>query len=306
MKLSKKQFIWFAWGVLIYNILVILWGAYVRASGSGAGCGGHWPLCNGVVLPQAPQVATIVELTHRLSSGIVVVLSLIMPIWAWRIFKPGSRIRWTAAAVLFFTVTEALVGAGLVLFNLTGSDESVTRAVVIVIHLVNTFLLLASLALTAYWATYGEPVRFTWNGRPATLLLIAVAGLVILGGSGAITALGDTLFPPASLAQGLQQDTSSTASFLIRLRVYHPVFAVSLALYSGLVFRWLRTQLVRPLLRNLVTALLVLFVIQLMLGGLNVLLLAPIWLQMVHLLVMDTIWIGTVLVFSSSLSCFSV
>lgn len=306
MKLSIKAFSRFAWGVLAYNILVILWGAYVRASGSGAGCGGHWPLCNGEVIPTATQVATTIEFIHRISSGIVVLFSIAIAVWAWRIFKRGAWLRWTAAGVLLFTFTEALVGAALVTFNLTGTNESVSRAIVIVIHLINTFLLLGSLALTAFWSTVGEPASLHWNGKISNLLLIAVLGLVVLGGSGAITALGDTLFPPSSLAQGLQQDSSQSVSFLIRLRIYHPMVAVSLAIYSGVLLRWLREQVKKPLTRGLVGGVLVLFVVQLLLGGFNVLLLAPMWLQMVHLLVMDLIWIGTVLVFSLALSDFSV
>jgi heme a synthase len=306
MRRSTKAFSRFAWGILAYNILVILWGAYVRASGSGAGCGGHWPLCNGEVIPTAAQVATTIEFIHRISSGIVVLLSVVIAVWAWMIFKRGSWLRWTAAGVLVFTFSEALVGAALVMFNLTGTNESVSRAVVIVIHLVNTFLLLASLALTAFWSTVGAPAELHWNGKISNLLLIAVLGLVLLGSSGAITALGDTLFPPSSLAQGLQQDSSQSVSFLIRLRIYHPMVAVSLALYSGVLLRWLREQVKKPLTRGLVSGLLVLFVVQLLLGGFNVLLLAPMWLQMVHLLMMDLIWIGTVLVFSLALSDFTV
>jgi len=50
-----------AWGVLAYSILVILWGAYVRISFSGDGCGDHWPLCHGEVIPTAPSVKTLIE-----------------------------------------------------------------------------------------------------------------------------------------------------------------------------------------------------------------------------------------------------
>ena len=55
----------FAWGLLAYNVAVILWGAVVRATSSGAGCGDHWPLCNGVVLQSNPRLATLIELAHR-------------------------------------------------------------------------------------------------------------------------------------------------------------------------------------------------------------------------------------------------
>src|SRR5215467_12703113 len=63
----------FAWGVLAYNVAVIAWGAFVRASGSGAGCGRHWPLCNGEVVPRPTSVATVIEATHRATSGLALV-----------------------------------------------------------------------------------------------------------------------------------------------------------------------------------------------------------------------------------------
>ncbi len=301
----KPMFTKLAWGSLFYNMLVILWGAFVRATGSGAGCGSHWPFCNGEVIPQAPQIETIIEFIHRVSSGLVIVPALVLFVWAWQKTPKKSFLRRSTAGIVFFTLTEALVGAGLVLFHLTGTDDSITRAVVIVIHLLNTFLLLVCLALTAWWATYGEPVGWHWKGLSSTLLLIVVSAMVFVGASGAITALGDTLFPATSLAQGLQQDASSSAHFLIRLRVYHPLMAFLLAIFGGLVFRWLRSKETNPLTRRLISGVMVLFGLQLFLGGFNVILLAPTWMQLVHLFVTDLIWTGVVLVFSLNLGRFS-
>ena len=62
---NKRLLTRFAWFTVFYNVLVILWGALVRASGSGAGCGNHWPLCNGQVIPVSPGWHTVIEFTHR-------------------------------------------------------------------------------------------------------------------------------------------------------------------------------------------------------------------------------------------------
>jgi heme A synthase len=296
MKPDKRAFTRFAWIVLGYNFLVILWGAYVRASGSGAGCGNHWPFCNGEIVPRPQQVETIIEFTHRLSSGLTLVLVAALAIWAWRSFPRGRKIRWSAGAALLFTITEALVGAALVLLQLTGTDTSVSRAVSIVVHLVNTFLLLASLAITAWLSTYPEPERLVWGEKKALLVFVAVAGLVLVGASGAITALGDTLFPSVSLAEGLRQDTDAAAHFLIRLRVYHPFIAISLGVYGWFLLQWIKRQQITPLTQRLVNGVTILFGVQLVLGGFNVVLLAPIWLQLVHLLVSDLVWSGLVLI----------
>lgn len=150
---TSRRFAKFAWAALGYNLLVIVWGAYVRASGSGAGCGAHWPLCNGLVVPRAAAVETLVEFSHRLTSGVVLVIAVAMVIMAFRSFPRGSIVRKGAVAVLVLTIAEALIGAGLVLFELVAHDTSIKRALSMSMHLVNTFFLLGALTLTAHWAT---------------------------------------------------------------------------------------------------------------------------------------------------------
>ncbi|MGD9093923.1 MAG: COX15/CtaA family protein, partial [Anaerolineales bacterium] len=195
----------YAWIVLIYNILVILWGAYVRATGSGAGCGSHWPLCNGEVLPRTTQIETMIEFGHRLTSGLAFILVLILFLWALRAYPRGNNVRLAAIFSMVFITTEALVGAGLVLFEWVAYDASVGRAISIVVHLINTFLLLASLSLTAWWASGGKAVRIKGAGVLLWTLLLGLLGTMVIGASGALTALGDTLFPVTSLAEGIQQ-----------------------------------------------------------------------------------------------------
>jgi heme A synthase len=263
-------------------------------------------LCNGEVVPRPQQIETLVEFIHRVSSGLTLVLAVLLVIWAWKIFPRGKKIRKSAGAVLFFTLTEALVGAALVLLQLTGTDTSASRAVTIVVHLVNTFLLLASLAVTAWLSIYPEPDRLIWKEKKMILVLGAIGGMLILGASGAITALGDTLFPSISLAEGFRQDTDAAAHFLIRLRIYHPFIAITLGIYGWFVFKWLRQQKITPLTKQLVSGVMALFGVQLLLGGFNVVLLAPIWLQLLHLLVSDLIWIGSILVLWQLMADFSI
>ena len=141
----------FAWWVLAYNLVVILWGAYVRASGSGAGCGSHWPLCNGEVIPRGASITTLVEFSHRLTSGLALIA--VVALW-WRcrsLVAAGSAARRMANASLVLMLTEAAVGAGLVLFQLVADNASMARALFMAIHLINTFLLVAALTLTAHY-----------------------------------------------------------------------------------------------------------------------------------------------------------
>ncbi len=289
----RSRFTKYVWLVLAYNLAVILWGAYVRATGSGAGCGAHWPLCQGEVVPREPEVETLIELSHRLSSGLVLIFALILVIWAFKVFPKGSLVRKGAVVTLGFTLTEALVGAGLVLFGLTAQNDSAARAVSIAVHLVNTFLLLASLSLTAWWAACGEPARFEWKPR-SWLLTVAWVGTLFIGVSGAITALGDTLFPASSLMEGFSQDFDASAHFLLRLRVYHPLVAVIVSGYILGLIRWLQRdrQWERKWVFRLLTSLMI---TQLAAGAINVVLLAPVWMQLVHLLLADLVWISLIL-----------
>ncbi len=284
----------FAWGVLVYNLGVIAWGAYVRATRSGAGCGAHWPLCNGAVVPQAPSVQMLVEFTHRASSGLAVLSVAILALWAWRACPRGHAARRAAAWSAFFMVTEAAVGAALVLFRLVADNPSTARAMFMAVHLVNTFLLLACLALAAYWAGGGGRIRVAGRVRTTIWLAAGGLGMILAGTSGAVAALGDTLYPAGSLSQALGAELSATSHVLVRLRLLHPGIAIVLAVL--LILAGIRTAYEgRGAARRLGVAVAMVAGVQVMAGLVNVLLLAPVWMQLVHLLVADALWICYVL-----------
>jgi heme A synthase len=298
----KHRFAVYAWSVLALNLLVVLWGAYVRATGSGAGCGRHWPLCNGEVLPRAARVETLIEFTHRASSGFALAAVVVLAAWAMRAYPKGHRVRRGALTVLGFMVLEALLGAGLVLFRLVADNDSLVRAFSMIAHLINTFLLIGSLTLTAWWASGGAPVSPRRHGTTTVLLAFGLAGMLILGASGAIAALGDTLFPARSLAEGLRADASPTAHLFLRLRVFHPLIALVEALYllttAWLVHRLRPSRATRTLGRLLVLGVL----LQLVVGVTNLALLAPIGIQLLHLLLADLVWITLVLLSPAALA----
>ncbi len=296
MKLSTdfSTFAKYAWGTLIFNIAVILWGAYVRATGSGAGCGAHWPTCQGEVLPRAPQIETLVELSHRVTSGLAFLLVVAMLIWAYRAFPKKHPVRLGATLSMVLMVTEALVGAGLVLFELVAYNESVARVYAVSTHLVNTFLLLAALTLTAWWASGGKRISLKSMRTAGWATLVGMLAVLVLGVTGAITALGDTLFPAGSLAEGIAQDFEPTAHFLIRLRVWHPVIAIFTGVYLLVLAQYLLGNAENSV-RTAARILLRVFVAQLVIGGVNLVLLVPVWSQMLHLLAADIVWVVLVI-----------
>ena len=302
MKLNR--FAVFAWLVVAVNLFVIVWGAYVRASFSGDGCGSHWPLCNGEVLPTTGLFKTVIELTHRLTSGVALLLVVGLVWRSRRLFPRGHEVRRGAFWSLIFILIEALIGAVLVKFALVAGNASIARAFVMSIHLVNTFLLLAVLSLTAWWAMGGPNVRWRGQGKVTVIFALGLAGTLLIAVSGAVAALGDTLFPVSSVAEGLRQDLSPAAHFLVRLRVLHPVLAVGIGLSiivaASYVNNFLRPASGRT--RKLTSILTTLFLVQLGAGILNVSLLAPVWLQLTHLLLADFFWIALVLTSASALA----
>jgi heme A synthase len=284
----SSRFARYATAVLAFNLAVILWGAYVRASGSGAGCGNHWPLCNGVMVPLAPAAATVIEFTHRAMSGLDVALVGWLVVWAFRAFPRRHPVRLGAVLSAVFLASEALIGAALVKLEHVARNASVGRAYSLSGHLINTLTLLACLALTVWWARGGRTLAF--RGRAARLALPAVILFVVLGISGVIAALGDTLFPAASLAEGFRQDFDAAGSIFLRLRLLHPLLAVATAGWIGFFAvsyrRW---------------SLLALVTLQVAAGALNLALLAPVWMQLVHLLLADLVWISLIWLCASAL-----
>lgn len=299
---ARSRFGILAWAVLGYTLLVIMYGAWVRVTGSGAGCGEHWPMCNGEVIPRDATTKTWIEYGHRLTSGILGPLAIALVVWAFVDRKQPAVTRTCAVLTLLFIVFEALIGAGIVLASLVADDTSAARAVVIALHLVNTLILTATASLTA-WFGSGHPVP-RWRGfrfRYGKALLVGLVALVFVSGTGAVTALGDTLFPPESvLSSGLwarvSDELSPGAHFLVRLRAVHPVLAVLV----GLGVATLGARFVDQ--GNAQTARLgktlgIVTWTQMGLGSLNLVLAAPIWLQLVHLLGAQLTWILLMLLF---------
>jgi cytochrome c oxidase assembly protein subunit 15 len=295
MSRGQRWFGHFAALLLGYLLLVIVFGAWVRITGSGAGCGDHWPSCQGVLVPRTPSQATLIEYSHRLSSGLLGLAALALPLWAFGSFSPGHATRRWSVWTLLLVAVEAAIGAGLVKNRLVADDASLARAVVVALHLVNTLLLTASAALTAMAAREAAPrerLRATASRNRAPrspiewLALGVLVGLGLVAASGAVTALGDTLFPVGTSSR------EGSEHFLVQLRVLHPILACALVVAAIGLARLLANF---PQTRPFALALGALALLQLGLGAVNVLLRAPGWLQLGHLLIAQLLWLSAVL-----------
>jgi cytochrome c oxidase assembly protein subunit 15 len=286
----------FAWGVLAYFIAVVLWGALVRATGSGGGCGSSWPLCNGYVNPlHHPRLATIIEFAHRQSTTVASLLMAGLVVWTFRVTRRGALARKAALWTVFFLVLEALLGAMLVLRRWVENNDSTGRVIAQGVHFTNTLLLMAALALTAWFlqSDRHEPRRGARPGGLRTAAWMAVGATILVGATGALAALADTLFPSPTLASGLAEDFAAHAPMLVRMRWLHPASALIAALFVI----WLVLASVRSNARwnGACYATVGLMALQFLLGVADVLLLAPAWMQLLHLLGADLYWVALVL-----------
>ncbi|GAC1361402.1 MAG: COX15/CtaA family protein [Acidobacteriaceae bacterium] len=288
----------YAWCVVGYNVLVIVWGAMVRATGSGAGCGNHWPLCNGQVIPVSPTLHTVIEFTHRSMTGIATFAVLGLLIATFRATQKGSAARVAAVASGVLLLNEALLGALLVKLGYVTGNQSLGRVVMLSVHLSNTLLLLAALTLTAVLLRSGRRrgevfgARSRWRSTGVGTVALGLLATLAVGVSGSLAALGDTLFPSATLRQAVTADFATGSPWLIRVRWVHPASAVLAALFVVWVLRraWGRRDWPGHLARVVAG----LLVAQFALGLLDVVLLAPVWMQLLHLLGADLYWVALV------------
>ena len=276
---------------LAYLIAVILFGAWVRISHSGDGCGSNWPSCHGEIVPAAPSAATLIEFTHRLTSGLCGVFGLAMLAWSWKRFGHGPVTR-AVALTLLFIVFEGAIGAGLVLGELVGDDDSVARAIIVALHLTNTLALTAFAALAAWRSRQDGPARFLPRRRLA--FVVGLALVVVTAMSGAVTALGDTLFPKglvvsSSVFAEIRDDLSARNHFLVRLRLLHPALAVLAAGY----LLWLLASEADA--NFWARAAMYLVGVEVAIGFFNIALSAPGWLQIIHLLAAQGLWVALLL-----------
>lgn len=275
-----------AYIALIGNVVVILQGAVVRATGSGAGCGSHWPTCNGTVVPLNATLETGIEFSHRLLSLVVLVLG----VWLLRrgllARKERPGLAAFATASFAFLVVEALVGAATVLLGMTGENTSVARGIWVASHLVNSLLLIGALTGTVVYARERRPrypLELARQGPLATWLIVGLVATLVLMFSGGIAAMGNTIFPSESLAAGIRADFDAASHPLIRLRVLHPLFAIVVGVYYfvALGFSWALKPALEA--KRLAQVLLGVYVAQLLIGTANLTFLAPIALQLLHL-----------------------
>ena len=300
-ELKLTRFARYAWFVLAYNLLVIIWGVFLRASKSGDGCGQHWLTCHGEVVPSAPQLKTIIEFSHRITSaldGFIVIGLLLWGFLLWNSDKSSKNklVLKMAFGSFLFVIVEGALGAGLVLTGNTAETLTAARPFWMAGHLITTLILLAFLSLTAWFASGGKPLGFRTQPKILLFLSLAVLGILFVGMSGSVAALSSMIFPSETLAEGIAKDFSATSNILLRLRVSHPILSISVGVYLIFLAGWIKKHFAEfASVSRWANFLSILVLIQFASGAITLLTLAPIVMQIVHLFLADAVWISFVL-----------
>lgn len=291
---SIKIFHKLCWFLVVYTVLVIVWGAWVRISHSGDGCGNNWPLCDGVYIPNELDQKTLIEYFHRLTSGFYGIFVSGLMIAAFRIFPRKTAARRVALTSFFLMIVEALLGAALVLKGLVGENATIFRVVVMTLHQLNSLLLTGStvaLALATRPAYSPETLQFSWKKLFTSGSNLAI--FMLLPATGAWAALANTLFPSQNLQEGLVKDLTPHTPWILKLRVIHPILALAIGFYL-VYFFFKKSEGTRgdESKANLQVAGILSFA--LVFGVLTLLFLSPVWMKLVHLTLAQLVWISLV------------
>jgi heme A synthase len=289
----------FAWFALGYNILVILWGVFLRASYSGDGCGQHWLTCGGEAIPTAPQLKTVIEFSHRITTALAGLVIVVMLIWAFVSRSRQPYLRLFASLSFIFILIEGAIGGGLVLTGNTAANWTPTRPYWTAGHLINTFVLVAVVTLTAWTATRKRELSWVVPRSALWLAIVGTAVIFFVGITGSMAALTTMLFPADSLGKGLQMDFDPSSHPLLRLRIVHPISAIAGGVALLFIAGWIKANSVDRRAKSNSSVLSILVILQLAFGAATLLTLGPIAMQLGHLLLADLVWIIFVLMFAN-------
>ena len=281
--------------MLWLTVAVVIGGALVRATDSGAGCGESWPICGGRLIPDIGTHHTAIEISHRLMTGLLGIVLVTLFLTVRRRFARTHRLRRAVSAAGILLIVESLLGASLVLFGWVEYDASIARLIVVPIHLVNTFLLVGSMTLVVYIAGGGRPFRVNLGSIRNKLIATSLVVILVIGATGALNALADTLILSGHLRESSPGEVLVSEPVLRQVRTIHPFTAIIGGLILFMLARYLTANAERRV-RLLGSAVQGIIWLQFILGLLNVALEVPLEIQLVHLFVADVLWIAFVMI----------
>ena len=284
-----------SWTTLWLTVAVVIGGALVRATDSGAGCGESWPICGGQIIPEIGNYHTAIEISHRLMTGLLGMVLVTLFLLVRRQYDKTHRLRRAVFAAGVLLIIESLLGASLVIFGWVEFDASIARLIVVPIHLVNTFLLVAAMVLVAFFAGGGRGFRVDLSKTLDKVIAACLGIVLVIGATGALNALADTLIKSDALRPAAGDEVQVTEAVLRQIRTIHPFVAIigGLALY--MLVRFLTAGAGKRV-RLLGVGVQGIIWVQFIVGLLNIALNVPLEIQLIHLFVADVLWILVVLI----------
>lgn len=270
----SRAFVYLVFATALLTLGLIVFGAVVRVTDSGLGCGSSWPLCDGAIVPPLDNLTAWIEWLHRLFAVLIGLLGLATLIVAIRAYRNRNRLALNAtvvAAVLFFV--QSMLGALVVVLDLPPTA--------VTLHLGTAMLLLAALLIAGVAAVHRPEQRTMRDNFTLLVYLTAALAFVIIltgalvRGAGASLACTDWPLCNGSLIP-LDQGQGALIHWLHRVAVLG--LGITLAL---LVWQAWRSR-VAGLARNLAAAAAVVYLMQAGVGAMYVISAAAPWTGAAH------------------------
>lgn len=277
------------------TVAVVIGGALVRATDSGAGCGESWPICGGQIIPEIGNYHTAIEVSHRLMTGLLGFGVIALYVLVRRDFDKDHRLRRAVVVGGILLIVESLLGASLVLFGWVEFDASIARLIVVPLHLINTFMLVGAFTVTVFFASGGKGFRIDLARTRDKLIVAGLGAILLIGATGALNALADTLIQSDALRQAEPGEFLVTEPVLRQVRAIHPFVAIVGGLAIYMLVRYLAAG-EETIVRRLALGIQGIVWLQFIVGLLNIALEVPLETQLIHLFVADLLWIGFVLI----------
>jgi len=272
-------------------VVVVSSGALVRATNSGAGCGESWPKCDQQLFPVPDSIEQLIEFTHRMLTSGLVIGGIALIVLSYVQLGKSHPVTRAAVIAFGFLLFESVLGAALVLFGWVEQDASIGRLVAVPIHLMNTFALIAAYALVAWRAAGRADFSIANAGHRGRVLVVGAGILVLIAAIGSLNALADTLFPAESIVSAVTEEFGSTAPILLQIRVLHPIVAIGGSIGIVFIIRYLDVGMSRST-RKRGWIIVSIIGFQSVVGLVNIALLTPVEIQVIHLVIADLLWIA--------------
>jgi heme A synthase len=169
----SRLYAYLALTTALLTLGLIVFGAVVRVTDSGLGCGNEWPTCHGSLIPPLDNITAVIEWLHRAFAVFIGLFGIVTLIQAVRAFRRRNRLVLMAtltAALLF--AAQSMLGALVVILDLPPTA--------VTLHLGTAMLLLGALLVGGLASIYQPQARYARDQFTTLAFLAAALTLIII------------------------------------------------------------------------------------------------------------------------------